>query len=134
MLDWVFDGLIGWTESNIVNKLLDAFSSLLLDSLGVDMTVMMSYFPFLETTFQVIRYIAWSLLFLIIVWQLFRSFGGPIVEAEHPMTLLARGSLAAFLIGYSREVFEILIRIATEPYNALLSAPTAAVSFTNKIL
>ena len=33
------------------------------------------------------QYMAWAVLFLITVWQLFRIFGGPITEAENPMAV-----------------------------------------------
>ena len=52
--------------------------------------------PFCAKAFTVMQYMAWALLFLITVWQLFRVFGGPITEAENPLSLLARSSLFAF--------------------------------------
>ena len=52
----------------------------------------------ITNAFTVMQYIAWTILFLITVWQLFRSFGGPISEAENPLSLLLRSALFAVLI------------------------------------
>lgn len=64
------------------------------------MTVMEEYFPFLSKAFDIMQYTAWAMLFLITVWQLFKAFGGPITESEHPLQLIARSSIFAVLIGY----------------------------------
>lgn len=90
MLDWIFEGVVNWISS-ILSQLMDAVSGLFLQVLGTDMTAIEEYFPFLSKAFTVMQYMAWAILFLIVVWQLFRAFGGPIVEAENPWTLLARG-------------------------------------------
>ena len=83
MLDWIFEGIVDWV-SRTVTKLMDAVSGLFLEALGTDMTVMESYFPFVGKAFTVMQYMAWAILFLITIWQLFRAFGGPITEAENP--------------------------------------------------
>ena len=76
------------------------------------------------------QYTAWALLFLIIVWQLFKAFGGPISETEHPLQLVARGSLFALLIGFAKPIFEITLEIARAPYTALMEVPMEAEDFT----
>lgn len=97
MLDWIFEGIITWISS-IASSLMDAVSGLFLNALGADMTVMEEYFPFITVAYTVMQYMAWAILFLITVWQLFRTFGGPITEAEHPLHLIARSSIFALLI------------------------------------
>lgn len=82
MLDWIFEGIITWISS-IASSLMDAVSGLFLNALGADMTVMEEYFPFITVAYTVMQYMAWAILFLITVWQLFRTFGGPITELEH---------------------------------------------------
>lgn len=47
MLDWIFDGIVGWVSS-VVTKLMDAVSGLFLGALGTDMTAMEEYFPFVS--------------------------------------------------------------------------------------
>ncbi len=94
------------------------------------MTAMEEYFPFVSKAFTVMQYTAWAILFLIVVWQLFRVFGGPITEAENPWVLLARGSLFALLIGYAKPIFMITLDIARAPYTALMDISMSAEDFT----
>lgn len=129
MLDWVFEGIVGWVAS-IASSLMDVVSGLFLQALGTDMTAMEEYFPFVSKAFTVIQYAGWAMLFLITVWQLFRVFGGPITEAENPWTLLARSSLFALLIGYAKPVFLLMLDIATAPYTALMEIPMSGEDFT----
>ena len=129
MLDWIFEGIVTWISS-VVTDLMDAVSGLFLDALGTDMTAMEEYFPFVEKAFTVMQYTGWAILFLVTVWQLFRIFGGPITEAENPWTLIARSSLFALLIGYSKPIFTIALDIATAPYTALMDVTMTAEDFT----
>ena len=76
------------------------------------------------------QYTAWALLFLITVWQLFKAFGGPISESEHPLQLVARSSIFALLIGYAKPIFEIVLDIARAPYTALMDIQMSAEDFT----
>lgn len=129
MLDWIFEGIVTWISS-IVSQMMDAVSGLFLQALGTDMTVMEEYFPFVTKAFSVMQYMAWAVLFLITVWQLFRVFGGPITEAENPWVLLARSSLFALLIGYAKPIFMIVLDIARAPYTALMEISMSAEDFT----
>lgn len=129
MLDWIFEGIVTWISS-IVTDIMDAVSGLFLNALGTDMTAMEEYFPFVEKAFTVMQYTAWAILFLITVWQLFRVFGGPITEAENPLTLIAKSSLFALLIGYAKPIFSLVLNMATAPYTALMEVSMAAEDFT----
>ena len=129
MLDWIFEGIVTWISS-VVTSLMDAVSGLFLNALGTDMVAMEEYFPFVTKAFSILQYTAWSILFLITVWQLFRSFGGPITEAENPLTLLSRSCLYAVLIGYSRPIFQMTLDIARAPYAALMEISMSAEDFT----
>lgn len=129
MLDWIFEGIITWISS-IASSLMDAVSGLFLNALGADMTVMEEYFPFITVAYTVMQYMAWAILFLITVWQLFRTFGGPITEAEHPLHLIARSSIFALLIGYARPIFMVALDIARAPYTALLDLSMSGEDFT----
>ncbi len=129
MLDWIFEGVVTWV-STVISQLLDAVSGLFLDVLNTDMTVMEEYFPFLSKAFNVMQYMAWAILFLITVWQLFRVFGGPITEAENPWILLSRGTLFALLIGYAEPIFSLLLDIATVPYTAMMEISMTSEEFT----
>ena len=129
MLDWIFEGIVTWI-SGIITKLMDAVSRLFLDALGTDMTAMEEYFPFVTKAFVIMQYTAWAILFLITVWQLFRSFGGPITEAENPWALLARSCLFAVMIGYAKEIFMTVLEIAKAPYTALMTVSMDSEDFT----
>ena len=129
MLDWIFEGIVGWVAS-IVSQAMDAVSALFLEALGTDMTAMEEYFPFVTKAFDVIQVTAWAILILITVWQLFRAFGGPITEAENPWHLLIRGALFAFLIGYAKPIFLTCLSIARAPYTALMDITMTGSDFT----
>lgn len=129
MLDWIFEGIVGWVSS-IVTQLMDAVSGLFLSALGTDMLAMEEYFPFVGKAFTVMQYTAWTLLFIITVWQLFRSFAGPIAEAENPWTLLIRSSLFGILIGFAKPIFLYVLKIARTPYTALMDLPLYGEDFT----
>ena len=109
---------------------MDAVSGLFLDALGTDMVAMEEYFPFVPRAFEVMQYTAWAILFLIVVWQLFRAFGGPITEAENPWQLVARSAIFALLIGYAKPIFMLTLDIARAPYTALMDVSMTAEDFT----
>ena len=129
ILDWIFEGIANWVAS-IVTSVMDAISGVFLNALGTDMTAMEEYFPFAAKAFEVFQYTAWALLFLITIWQLFRTFGGPITEAESPWTLLARSTIFAILIGFAKPIFMLTLNIARAPYTALMDTTMTASDFT----
>lgn len=129
MLGWIFEGIVTWISS-VMTSLMDAVSGLFLDALGTDMVVMEEYFPFVTKAFGILQYTAWALLFLITVWQLFRAFGGPITDAENPLTLVVRSILFAVMIGYAQAIFQMTLDIARAPYTALMEVTMTAEDFT----
>lgn len=129
MLDWIFEGIANWIAS-IVSQLMDAVSGLFLNALSTDMTVMEQYFPFVTEAFEIFQYMSWALLLLLLVWNLFKTFGGPITEAENPLHLLARSAIFAFLIGYAKPIFLLVLDIARAPYTTLLEHTIDPGSFT----
>ena len=129
MLDWIFEGIVTWVSS-IASQLMDAVSRVFLDALGTDMDAMDGYFPFVTKAFEVMQYMAWAVLFLITVWQLFRVFGGPITEAENPWQLLLRSALFALLVGAARPIFTMALDIARAPYTALMEVSMETEDFT----
>ena len=129
MLDWIFEGAANWVAS-IMTQIMDAISGLFLEALGTDMTAMEEYFPFAVSAYTVGQYMAWALLFLVVAWQLFRAFGGPLTEAENPLHLLAQGGIFAILITYAKPIFSLLLNIARAPYTALMDTSMAPSNFT----
>ena len=129
MLDWIFEGIANWVAS-IMTQIMDAISGVFLGALGTDMTAMEEYFPFAVSAYTIIQYTAWALLFLIVVWQLFRAFSGPLSETENPLALVARGAIFAVLIGYAKPIFSLVLDIARAPYTALMDASLDPGDFT----
>lgn len=113
-----------------MTQLMDTVSGMFLDVLGTDLITIEEYFPFITKAFSVLQYTAWTILFIIAVWQLFRSFGGPIVEAENPMHILVKSALFAFLIGNAKNIFSLILNITTVPYTALMEITMNAEDFT----
>lgn len=129
LLDWIFEAIVDWV-SRTVTDLMDAVSGLFLNALGTDMTAMEEYFPFVSKAFSIMQYTAWALLFIIVVWQLFKAFGGPISEAEDPWGLIARSALFAFLIYFAKPIFLYILEIARAPYTALMDVTMTGEDFT----
>ena len=129
MLDWIFEGIANWVAS-IMTQIMDAISGVFLGALGTDMTAMEEYFPFAVSAYTIIQYTAGALLFLIVVWQLFRAFSGPFSETENPLALVARGAIFAVLIGYAKPIFSLVLDIARAPYTALMDASLDPGDFT----
>lgn len=129
MLDWIFEGIVGWVSS-ITATLMDAVSGLFLEALGTDMTAMEEYFPFVTRAYGVMQVMAYAILILIVVWQLFRAFGGPITEAENPWHLVVRGGLFSFLVGYAKPIFTFCLDIARAPYTSLMDITMTGEDFT----
>ncbi len=129
MLDWIFEAIIDWV-ARTVTDIMDAVSGLFLNALGTDMTAMEEYFPFVSKAFTIMQYTAWALLFLILVWQLFKTFGGPISEGEEPWGLVARSGLFALLIYFAKPIFLYVLNIARAPYTALMDVTMTGEDFT----
>ena len=127
--EWIFEEIVDWV-SRTVTDLMDAVSGLFLNVLGTDMLAMETYFPFMTNAFTIMQYIAWTILFLIAVWQLFRTLGGPITAAENPWALILRGGLFAVLIAFAKPIFLYILEIVRAPYTALMDLPNGKETFT----
>ena len=125
----MFEGIVDWV-SGVVTDLMDAVSGLFLNALGTDMTAMEEYFPFVASAFTVMQYMAWALLFLITVWQLFKAFSGPLSESENPWTLIFKSALFAILIYFAKPIFLYILNIAKAPYTALMDVVVSKEHFT----
>lgn len=129
MLDWIFEGIATWIAS-IMTQIMDAISGVFIGALGTDMVAMEEYFPFAVSAYSIIQYTAWALLFLVVVWQIFRAFNGPLAETENPLTVLVRGSIFGILISYAKPIFSLALDIARAPYTALMDSTLDPGDFT----
>ena len=129
ILDWIFEGIVNWVAS-IASMILDAVSGLFLEALGTDMTAMEEYFPFITKAYSTLQYTSWAILCLIVLWQIFRAFGGPITEAENPWHLVIRGAVYGLLIGYAKNIAMFCLEIARIPYTSLMDISMTGEDFT----
>ena len=129
ILDWIFEGIVNWIAS-IASTILDAVSGLFLEALGTDMTAMEEYFPFITKAYSTLQYTSWAILYLIVMWQIFRAFGGPITEAENPWHLVIRGAIYGLLIGYAKNIALFCLEIARVPYTSLMEISMTGEDFT----
>ena len=129
ILDWIFEGIVNWIAS-IASTILDAVSGLFLEALGTDMTAMEEYFPFITKAYSTLQYTSWAILYLIVIWQIFRAFGGPITEAENPWHLVIRGAIYGLLIGYAKNIALFCLEIARIPYTSLMDISMTGEDFT----
>ena len=83
MLDWIFEGIVTWVSS-IASELMDAVSRVFSTPWARTWTPWRGISPLSPRAFEVMQYMAWAVLFLITVWQLFRVFGGPITRRRTP--------------------------------------------------
>ncbi|MBQ8834321.1 MAG: hypothetical protein IJ001_05295 [Oscillospiraceae bacterium] len=91
---------------------------------------MEEYFPFITKAYGTLQYTSWAILYLIVMWQIFRAFGGPITEAENPWHLVIRGAIYGLLIGYAKNIAMFCLEIARIPYTSLLDISMTGEDFT----
>ncbi len=111
----VFDSFVTWV-ANIVADLVGGVSSSFTEATMPSMTVFNATFPFMKTAFTAVTYFAYALLFLIVVFQLVKCFGGKIVEGEDPMVLTVRAMFFAMLIPFAGQIMDIVLDIAMVPF------------------
>ena len=105
----VFGSFVEWV-TNMVTDLFDGVTLAFCNLTMPDMTAFSQSFPFLVTAFEATKYFALALLFLIVVFQLFKAFGGKIVEAEDPTVLIIRAMLFGTLIYFAQPYFATLLK------------------------
>lgn len=98
ILDWIFEGIVGWVSS-ITAKLMDAVSGLFLEALGTDMTAMEEYFPFVTKAYGVMQVMAYAILILIVLWQIFRASAARSPNRKIPCILLSEEDYLVSLSG-----------------------------------
>lgn len=116
----VFDSFIAWI-SGVIAYALDAFGSTFTDATRPDWTTLTGFFPFMQTFFEIFKYFGFALLILIFVWQLFKAYGGKIVEAEDPLVLTVRTMLFAALVSFSYDIMGFVLGNGT--YGGIATIP-----------
>lgn len=112
----VFDSFVTWV-TKLVSELIDGVSGSFINSTKPSMEAFSEAFPFMESAYTAITYFAYALLFLIVVFQLVKCFGGKIVEGEDPMVLTVRAMLFAMLIPFAGQIMDMVLNIALVPFD-----------------
>ena len=127
----ILDGIVGWIAEQVMN-ILDMISSSVLGALGCDMAMFLKYFPAAETMYHIFVALAIGLILLNWVWQLFKIFGLPMgIESENPVRLSLRCVLFMFLVYFSDEILDIILKIGGTPYNWILTEDLPPLNFAN---
>lgn len=127
----ILDGIVGWIAEQVMN-ILDMISSSVLGALGCDMATFLKYFSAAETMYHIFVALAIGLILLNWVWQLFKIFGLPMgIESENPVRLSLRCVLFMFLVYFSDEILDIILKIGGTPYNWILTEDLPPLNFAN---
>lgn len=122
MIDNIFKGIIDWIATN-VPVALDLFTQFLLAGLSPDLTVMNAYFPLLGKTYTIFMWFALSLIIIMLMMNLLRVFGGPILDnVDMPFPVVMRAILFFFLTINAQSLCQIAMNIGKIPYKAIREA------------
>ncbi len=123
----IFNGFVSWVLS-LVAGVLDLFSTTFTNLTSPNLDTFNALFPFMKSAFDAVLAFGYALLFLIVVWQLFKAFGGKIVEGEDPAILTVRAMLFAVLISFSKEIMNTVMGIAMVPFETFSSISAQGVA------
>lgn len=119
IIDWFLDGATNWIAERLT-QILDTFASAILGALGPDLTVMETYFPFMNVAYSVFLWTGVGLIILMLAFNLLKVMAGPILNnQEHPVLVLLRAGLFFVLIFYSKEICMTILGIAKTPFVAM---------------
>ncbi|MEE1504646.1 MAG: hypothetical protein UGF89_10450, partial [Acutalibacteraceae bacterium] len=116
----IFDSLVAWI-SGCIAGVLDGFGTAFTNIAPPNLENFSDLFPFMKTAYEVVVYFGFALLFLIVVWQLFKTFGGKYTDGEDPAILTVRAMLFAVLIAFSWDIMNYVMNIAMVPYDVFNS-------------
>ena len=122
----LMDSLFRWLINQVVTAI-DMFGMSILSVLGADLTLFVNMFPIAETTYEIFVVTALTLLGLGLVWGIFKNFFMPLgTEAEHPVQLIGKTAIFAFLAFFALDIAQIAIGLANTPYQAILGVQEPA--------
>ena len=127
----ILDGIVEWIAQQVMYGL-DLITTSVLGALGCDMTVFNRYFPAAETMYHIFVALGIGLILLNLVWQLFRNYGiGIGLEAEDPIKLVIRSVLFIFLVYFSDELVNMVLKIGGTPYHWIMESELPAINFAD---
>ena len=102
-----------------------------LGALQFDINAFEDYFPAAVEFNSVIRGFAVGLLFIMLIFQIFRNFGIMLNdEVEDPLQMLGKTTLFFGMITYSRSIMRYIIKLLVDPYSIFLDTYSADFSFS----
>ena len=117
----ILSGVVSYLFGLALN-LLDAAINGFLGALGFDLDTFEHYFPAAADYHEVIVGFGVGLLFIMLVFQLFRNFGVMLdMEAEDPLKILGKTALFLGMILYSRSIVNTLLGLLADPYAIFLN-------------
>lgn len=125
----ILSGVVSYLFGLSLN-LLDAAIGGFLGALGFDLDTFENYFPAAREFHDVIIGFAVGLLFIMLIFQIFRNFGVMLdVEAEDPLKMLGKIALFFGMILYSRSIVNMILGLLTDPYAIFLNTASTPYEF-----
>ena len=135
-MSWIFTQIIN-AVADAVQMLLNTLIKLFNEGIGLEgETTLYSFytlFDFCKVAYEVFLWAGFFILFTICTFQLFKSFFGPLSEAESPVALIAKTVLFTGLVGFSDQIVQFAINIGTVPYG-ILNNPLLIYTGTTSII
>jgi len=125
----ILSGIISYIFGLSLN-LLDASINGFLGALGFDLEIFEYYFPAAAQFHEIIVGFSVSLLFAMLVFQVFRNFGVVLdMEAEDPLKTIGKSALFLGMIVYSRSVIDLILGLMVDPYHVFLGTAATPYKF-----
>ena len=125
----ILSGIVSYLFGLALN-LLDAAINGFLGALGFDLNTFEQYFPAAADFHDVIIGFAVGLLFIMLVFQIFRNFGVVLdMEAEDPLKMLGKVALFFGMIVYSRSIIDLILGLMADPYAIFLNTASTPYRF-----
>jgi len=125
----ILSGVISYLFGLGLN-MLDAVINGFLKALGFNLDTFEKYFPAAKEYYDVIIGFGVGILFIMLVFQIFRNFGIVLdFEAEDPLKMVGKTALFFGMIINSRSITNIILGLMTDPYAIFLNTVTDPYEF-----
>ena len=125
----ILSGIVSYLFGLCLN-LLDAAIGGFLGALGFDLDTFEAYFPAAKEYYEVIIGFAIGILFIMLIFQIFRNFGVILdMEVEDPIKMLGKTALFFGMIISSRSIINLILNLLTDPYSIFLNTATDQYEF-----
>ena len=137
-MSWLLDLLVDAikeTVSQFIVDMMGLITDVFTDLLSCNLSLFEELFSVVGSLYQnVIVPMGIALLFMIFIWQLFKSmFGKMGVNAEEPIELIGRSSICLFFVVASKPVVNYILRIAGTPYQWVIGTDIKVQSFSEYV-